>query len=84
MVRRPVNAPSDARDPSPKFSVTVRTAGAPSGGRTSTVNVTGCPTTGSVGLAVTVTGMPGAGRTCTATDDAWRRSAASSTSTVAT
>ena len=48
------------------------------------MNVTGCATTGSVVLIVIVTGMRSAGRTCTPTDVAWRRSAASRTSTVAT
>ena len=67
---------------SPKSTVTSRTSGAPAGGETSTVNVTGWPTTGSGGLAVTVTGIDGAERTSTAVDDPCRRPAASRTVTV--
>ena len=46
------------------------------------MNVTAWPATGSGGLAVTVTGIPGAERTSTAVDDPCRRPAASRTVTV--
>ena len=58
---------------------TSRTAGAPAGAVTSTVNVTGCSATGSAGLAVRVIAIPGAGRTCTPIDAVCRRSTASRT-----
>ena len=66
----PVSAPIDfLLDLSPKSMVTSRTAGALAGGETSMAKVTVPPATGSSGLAVTATGMAGAGSTSTAIDE---------------
>ena len=64
--------------------VTSRTAGAFSGGDSSTVNVTAWPATGSAGVAATVTGMPGAGSTWTTIDAAaaWPATSVAVTRTV--